>query len=107
MSLRTFLLAAVAAGFACPLAAQTNKPEGTLLSMEAGDVACYLTLRDESGQRFRALAEFEICEQKALLNKRVRLTWQQGRVMADECQGNPDCKKTKTVMLVVAARPVP
>jgi hypothetical protein len=92
MPLRPSLIAVFAAVFACPLAAQATKTggaatQGTLLFMEAGDVACDLTLQ-------------------ALLNKRVRLTYAPARVLADECKGNPDCRKSKTVMLVVVARPV-
>ena len=107
MPLRPILLAVFASLFACPLAAQDKKTVGTLLSMQAGDVACYLTLRDESGQTFRELAGFDICEEKALIDTRVRLTYMESRVIADECAGNPDCTKTRPVMLVVSARPLP
>jgi hypothetical protein len=34
----------------------------------------------------------------------VALTYTLQNVMADECQGNPDCKKTRTVALVNTAR---
>ena len=90
--------------FAPPLAAQDKKTVGTIVEMQAGDVACYLTLRDDAGKRFEELAIFEICEQRSLLNKRVNLTYRRGTVIADECGGNPDCKKTRSVMLVSSAK---
>lgn len=103
------VFAALAAVLACPLvvsAQEAKKTTGTIIAMEAGDIACYLTMHDDAGARFRELAEFEICEQRGLLNKRVALTYKQGRVQSDECQGNPDCSKSRTVMLVVAARAI-
>ena len=110
MSLSRSVLAALAVFLVCPLGASAQdgkKITGTITAMEAGDIACYLTLRDDAGVRFRELADFEICEQRSLLNKRVALAYKQGRVQSDECQGDPDCKKSRTVMLVVSARPLP
>ena len=74
---------------------------GTLRESVNGDVACYLTFTDESGAPFEELGDFEICFQKpSPLGKRVRLEWGVGNVLADECQGNPDCGKSKRVALV-------
>lgn len=51
------------------------------------------------------MADFEICDQKPpLKGKRVTLTYSLQKVMSDECQGDPACKKTRTVALVTAAR---
>ena len=109
MSQSKAVLAALAAIFACPLAAsaQDKKTTGTITAMQAGDIACYLTLRDDAGAPFREMADFEICEQRGLLNKRVSLAYKASRVQAASCQGDPDCKKSDTVMLVVSARPLP
>jgi hypothetical protein len=106
MSFRTIALAALAGVLAClPAAAQQTKV-ATILAMEMGDIACYLSLRDDAGQRFRDMADFEICERKALLNQRVTLGYRQQQVQHQDCQGDPNCKKTRTVMLVVSARPL-
>jgi hypothetical protein len=101
----------------CPLAAgaqdvptikigqATKKTVGTVTATNSGDVACYLTLKDDRGVVFEEMAKFEICDQKPpLKGKRVTLTYTLQSVMADECQGNPDCKKTRTVALVNTAR---
>ncbi len=112
----TSIVLAVALG-AWPLAASaqdvptvkigqaTKKTVGTVMATNSGDVACYLTLKDDRGVVFEEMAKFEICDQKPpLKGKRVSLTYALQNVMADECQGNPDCKKSRTVALVSAAR---
>jgi hypothetical protein len=40
---------------------ETKRATGTITAMNAGDVACYLTLRDDKGARFEEMADFEIC----------------------------------------------
>lgn len=85
---------------------ETKRTLGTITAMNAGDVACYLTLKDDAGGRFEEMARFEICEQRALLNKRVTLTYVQQKVMSPDCQGDPACKKTRTVALVGAVKPL-
>ena len=106
-------LAAVVLG-AGPAAAQgdetvtvggkVKKTRGTLLEATAGDIACYLKLRDDRGVAFDEMAVFDICEQRALIGKRVVLTYRVANVMAQECGGDPDCKKTDRVVLVATAR---
>jgi hypothetical protein len=86
---------------------ETKRTTGTVTGLEAGDVACYMSLKDDKGSDFQELADFSVCEQTELVGKRVRLTYQLGKVMADECGGNPDCKKSRTVALVMSARVVP
>jgi hypothetical protein len=108
------LLAALAASLLPAAAAQApdtvkvgkeiKKTVATVKELQAGDVACYLTLKDDQGAEFTEMADFEICEQQSLVGKRVKLTYTLGNVMADECQGNPDCTKTRKVALVTAAK---
>ncbi|MSP76042.1 MAG: hypothetical protein EXR12_07895 [Rhodospirillaceae bacterium] len=83
----------------------TKKTVGTVTATNGGDVACYLSLKDDRGAVFEEMADFEICNQKPpLKGKRVTLTYALQKVMSDECQGDPACKKTRTVALVSAAR---
>ena len=106
-------LAAVGLG-AGPAAAQgddtvtiggkVKKTRGTLLEATAGDIACYLKLRDDRGAAFDEMAGFDICEQRALIGKRVVLTYKIANVMAQECGGDPDCKKTDRVVIVATAK---
>lgn len=90
----------------------TKRTLGTVVDMNAGDIACYLTLKDEQGAEFTEMAEFGLCDQpKAYLGRRVALTYTLGTVVSDACQGDPNCKKTQTVALVsslkVQAPPAP
>ncbi|MFM8900530.1 MAG: hypothetical protein ACKOF9_11375 [Burkholderiales bacterium] len=74
---------------------------GTVTGINPGDVACYLSLKDDQGQTFEELADFALCEKpKAYLGKRVGLTYTLGSVMAESCQGDTSCKKTRPVALV-------
>ena len=76
---------------------------GTLLSMENGDSACYLTFQDGQGKKYRELGDFSLCtKSRPLIGKQVTLSYKLQNVMADECQGNIACKKTKSVALVTA-----
>ena len=83
---------------------ETKKTAGVIVAMNNGDVACYLKLKDDRGGAFEEMAKFEICEKAALVGKRVALAYELGRVMADECGGDTNCKKTRTVALVNAVR---
>ena len=105
---------ALSAGFAATSFAQTVAPAstvkvgaftkqtiGTVTEINSGDAACYLSLKDDQGKAFEELADFTICEKpKTYTGKRVSLSYTLGTVMADSCQGELSCKKTKAVALV-------
>ncbi len=79
----------------------TKKTVGTVTALNAGDIACYITLKDDQGVAFKEMADFDICDQKpSLQGKRLQLTYTQTSVMSDACQGDPACKKTKKVILI-------
>jgi len=81
---------------------------GTPIEFQNGDVSCGLTLKDDRGATFHESADFDLCAQeKALKGKRLALTYKTARVMAASCQGDPDCKKSDTVVLIVSAKPAP
>jgi hypothetical protein len=85
-----------------------KKTLGTVTALSAGDVACYVSLKDDQGMVFKEMAEFDICEQKpSLLGKRVELSYMASSVMSDACQGDPSCKKTRRVILISQARVIP
>lgn len=86
---------------------QTKKAIGTITAMEDGDIACYLSLKDDLGVSFQEMADFELCWQKsALIGQRVALTYRPVPVQSRECQGDPGCRKSVVVLLVVAAKPL-
>jgi len=85
---------------------QTKKAIGTITAMQDGDIACYLSLKDDLGVTFEEMADFELCRQKsALVGQRVALTYRPQRVQSGECQGDPGCRKSVLVLVVVAAKP--
>jgi hypothetical protein len=80
--------------------------QGKLLSAESGDVACYLQLEDLDGEPFSEMAEFEVCEAAdALIGRDLQLGYRLGSVMAQSCQGNPDCTDSDEVALVISLTP--
>lgn len=82
------------------VAGDTKQTEGRLLSASAGDVACYLEFADAQGEAFSEMANFDLCESDALHGQWVRIGYEAGNVMADSCEGNPDCSETQVVALV-------
>lgn len=86
---------------------ETKPAVATVRSVVAGDVACYVTLDDGSGDEVEHMAVFEICEREAeLVGKRVKLGYTVENVMAAECQGDPECGTSERAVLVNAATPV-
>ena len=111
-----FLVVAFLLAFALPAAAQDTvtvggekkRAFGTPTEFQNGDTACYVTLKDDRGATFDELADFDLCAmEKSLKGKRLALTYKTARVMAASCQGDPDCKKSETVVLIASAKPAP
>jgi len=71
---------------------------GQILSMQAGDLKCYTTVRDRSGQEFDIGATFEVCEQEALLNQTVRFVYSEENVA--DCQSAEPCGRTHRETLI-------
>ena len=82
-----------------------KKTSGVLTKLENGDIACYLSLKGDDGKSFEEMGDFSICEkQTSLVGKRVALSYELGTVVSDECGGDENCKKTKTVALVTGVK---
>jgi len=73
---------------------------GTVKSMQAGDVACYVDLIGEDGNTYESMADFEICEKRWFIGKKVKLNYEQGNVLAASCNGDMDCGRTDTVWII-------
>ena len=75
---------------------------GKVTDVEKGDNGCYLTLKSPGGGDLIELGKFELCRQKSsLMGKRVALVFSMETIQAESCYGDPKCKKTETVPLVV------
>lgn len=75
-------------------------------SLTPGDRACYIELDNAEEVASDEMASFELCDQPELIGKRVRLKREPTPIMAMSCEGNPECTKTETVDLIVAAEVV-
>ncbi|NJL87830.1 MAG: hypothetical protein HC886_20565 [Leptolyngbyaceae cyanobacterium SM1_1_3] len=75
---------------------------GTVQSLTSGDRACYVEIADDSGAIFTRFADFEICEQD-LVGQRVEFTYETASIIAESCQGNPECSESEQVMLITQA----
>lgn len=75
---------------------------GTVTDVDKGDNGCYLTLKGASGGELIELGKFELCRPKSpLIGKRVMLVYSIETIQAASCYGDPKCKTTETVPLVV------
>lgn len=67
-------------------------------SAQAGDIACYLQLSDGRS----LMADFALCDERMPPHKQtIWLLSEQSRVAAASCEGDPECRDTETVELVV------
>jgi hypothetical protein len=71
----------------------------TVVSMEAGDIACYVELK-VGHQYQQKMANFEICEQTHFIGKQVTLSYERGNVLSASCNGDMVCNKSDTVWLI-------
>lgn len=110
----SFLAFAVCAFTAAPgfaadgtlvVAGETKPTGGTVISLVNADTACEVELRDDAGQTRHESADFEVCFQEpSLIGRRVALTWTEADVMAESCQGDPDCEDSERIVLIATAR---
>lgn len=77
----------------------------TLVSLENGDIACYLTVRTAAGEERTELADFRVCERTDLKGTSVLLTATPSQVQANSCQGDPECQDLDAVNLVTGIDP--
>lgn len=83
---------------------ETKRLEGILRQALPGDIACQLELETADGETFHESAAFELCEDPALVGKRLRLSYTVENVLAESCQGDVECGRSDQVVLVSAAR---
>ena len=77
-----------------------KQTQGTIIRRDNGDAACYVTLKDTDGLEFHEMADFSVCEQKGLNGQRVKLFYEAANVLAADCEGDMDCGRSDTVILI-------
>ncbi|MGB3542600.1 hypothetical protein [Rubrivirga sp.] len=74
--------------------------------MESGDRACYVMLREDGGAATTVMADYSVCDSDVIIGRRVQLDYEPGNVIAESCEGDPDCLDTETVAIAVTAVPI-
>jgi hypothetical protein len=89
-----------------PLPSQVEKRmTGTVVRQEIGDVACYLTVRDEADKEVTRMADFDLCARHPdLTGRRVELAFTTIRLIDPSCGGDPGCKKTRLASVANAVK---
>lgn len=88
----------------------SKRAYGTLHSASAGDVACYLSMKDDRGVTFDEMADFDLCAPESVRRfkgKRLALTYEIASVLSAECDGNMDRGKHDREALVKTMRIAP
>ena len=86
----------------------THPPEqlsGIVRHLVLGDRACYASIELEGGQIENKLAVMTLCERVELLDQRVTLIVESSAVMAESCEGDPECPDQEWLELIVDAVP--
>ena len=71
---------------------------GKVLKLTNGDLMCYADIENR-GKKYHLGADFDVCSQIKLINKRVRLTYKRSKV--NDCQSSEPCGKTRIENLIV------
>lgn len=79
---------------------------GLVKDLQSGDLMCYATLENDSGEEFYRGASFEICEQsETYLNKTVRLSYEV--VNINDCESIEPCGKTRQEEIITGMEIIP
>jgi hypothetical protein len=93
-----------------PAAEEGKAKQAQLVSLEQGDIACYVELKTKDGEELFLHGDFELCpgggaDASGLIGKRVRYKTETTKVQAGSCEGDPECTDTEEVPLIVALKP--
>jgi hypothetical protein len=94
----TSLIHAASAEVKKPKTLNSFPDSGKVLKLTNGDLMCYADIEDR-GKKYHLGADFDVCSQTKLLNKKVKLTYKRSKV--NDCQSNEPCSKTRIENLIV------
>lgn len=77
---------------------------GTVTRLVSGDISCYVSLKSDAGKTFEESADFDLCDAKKFVGKRVELSWGMAKVQAASCQGDPNCTRSETIPLITGMK---
>ena len=82
-----------------------KQTRGRVTDVDKGDNGCYITFRDDKKNELIEVGKFELCAQKPpLKGKQVEMEYNMETIQAGECYGDPKCKKTETIPVIVSVK---
>lgn len=80
---------------------------GKVLDLEKQDNGCLINFKHEKRGETVELALAEFCSRKpSIKGQTLHFIYKMQTVLADECLGNPKCKKTEERAVIVEANPL-
>ena len=70
---------------------------GKVVKLTNGDLMCYADIENR-GKKYHLGADFDVCSQTKLLNRKVKLTHKRSKV--NDCQSSEPCGKTRIENLI-------
>ena len=77
--------------------------EGIITDSQPGDIACYLTIQAKDGTKHHPMADFDLCS-SIYIDKHATFSWQKVNVLADDCEGDVDCGRSKSEWIISGAQ---
>jgi nucleoid-associated protein YgaU len=82
-----------------------KQTRGRVTDVDKGDNGCYITFRDDKKNEIIEVGKFELCAQKPpFKGKQVEMEYNVETIQAGDCYGDPKCKKTETIPVVVSVK---
>lgn len=82
-----------------------KQTRGRVTDVDKGDNGCYITFRDDKKNELIEVGKFELCAQKPpLKGKQVEMEYNMETIQAGDCYGDPKCKKTETIPVIVSVK---
>lgn len=84
---------------------ELKQTRGRITDIDKGDNGCYFTFRDDKKNEFIEVGKFELCTVKpSPKGKLAEFQYNIETIQAGDCYGDPKCKKTETVPVIVAVK---
>lgn len=82
-----------------------KQTRGLITDVDKGDNGCYFTFRDNKKNEFIEVGKFELCALKpAPKGKLAEFEYNVETIQAGDCYGDPKCKKTETIPVIVSVK---
>jgi hypothetical protein len=84
---------------------ETKITLGKVIDVEKADNGCLINFKSEKGDEFIELGMPKFCTLKpSLKGRQIEMEYRLETVLANECVGNPKCKKTESLPVIVEVK---